>query len=157
MIRLVPPLLAASVLAVALPAAADAPPSDALPLSQILQTLEQERHVAWFDEIDWDDDDGYWDIEYVDRNGSVEGKRLLETFGGAPFGSGSQRDLHRRDERHRRMTGEALHLPFRHDDLVRHRIDQRPCGLEVDIGDQSQPVRRERRREHRNRQHGRAG
>jgi hypothetical protein len=70
MIRLVPPLLAACVLAVALPAAADAPPPDALPLSQILQALEQERNVAWFEEIEWDDDDGDWEIEYVDRNGA---------------------------------------------------------------------------------------
>ena len=69
MIRLVLPLLAACVLAVALPAAADAPPSDALPLSQILQALEQQGDVAYFEDVDWDDD-GYWEIEYVDRNGS---------------------------------------------------------------------------------------
>ena len=69
MIRLVLPLLAACVLAVALPAAADAPPPDALPLSQILQALEQQGDVAYFEDVDWDDD-GYWEIEYVDRNGS---------------------------------------------------------------------------------------
>ena len=70
MIRLVPPLLAACVVAAALPAAADAPPPDALPLSQILQALEQQGDVAYFDEIDWDDDDGHWDIEFVNRDGA---------------------------------------------------------------------------------------
>ena len=69
MIRLVPPLLAASVLAVALPAAADAPPPDALPLSQILQALEQQRDIAYFEDVDWDDD-GHWEIEYVDGTGA---------------------------------------------------------------------------------------
>ena len=48
----------------------DAPPSDAQPLSQILQALEQARDVAYFEEVEWDDDDGYWDIEYVDGNGA---------------------------------------------------------------------------------------
>ncbi len=68
--RLVPPLLAAAVFAVAPPAAADAPPPDALPLSQILQALEAQGDVAYFDEIDWDDDDRHWEIEYINRNGA---------------------------------------------------------------------------------------
>jgi hypothetical protein len=49
------------------------PPADAKPLSEILATLEQSENVAWFDEIDWDDDDGYWEIEYHRQGGgSVE-------------------------------------------------------------------------------------
>lgn len=46
------------------PAGADSPPPrDAMPLSQILQALEKQG-VAWFEEIEWDDD-GHWEIEYV--------------------------------------------------------------------------------------------
>jgi hypothetical protein len=51
------------------PAVADPPPPDAQPLSQVLQTLEQQGDVAYFDEIEWDDD-GYWEIEYVDQRGA---------------------------------------------------------------------------------------
>ncbi|HEX5079268.1 MAG TPA: PepSY domain-containing protein [Geminicoccaceae bacterium] len=69
MIRLVPLLPAACLLA-ASPAFADAPPADAQPLSRVLQTLEQQGDVAYFDEVDWDDD-GYWEIEYVDRSGNT--------------------------------------------------------------------------------------
>ena len=51
------------------PALADGPPPpDAMPLSQIVQMLEQQGDVAYFKEIDWDDD-GYWEIEYVTTNG----------------------------------------------------------------------------------------
>ena len=53
------------------PALADEPPPpDAMPLSQILQTLEQQGGVAYFDEIDWNEDDGHWEIEYVTTDGS---------------------------------------------------------------------------------------
>jgi hypothetical protein len=51
------------------PALAAPPPPNALPLSQIIQSLEQRLNPAYFDEIEWDDD-GYWEIEYVDRNGA---------------------------------------------------------------------------------------
>jgi hypothetical protein len=81
MIRLVPLLLAGCLLA-ALPAFADAPPSDAQPLSQILQTLEQQGDVAYFDEVDRDDD-GYWEIEYVNRNGA-EVEIKLDPVSGQP-------------------------------------------------------------------------
>lgn len=57
-------------LAVALPAWADPPPPDAQPLSRIIQTLEQQRDVAYFDEVEWDDDDGHWEIEYVASDGA---------------------------------------------------------------------------------------
>lgn len=47
---------------------AAAPPPNALPLSQILQMQEQSGNVAYFDEIEWDDD-GFWEIEYVAKQG----------------------------------------------------------------------------------------
>jgi hypothetical protein len=55
-------------LAFAPPALAAPPPPNAMPLSEILRTLEASGNVAYFDEIEWDDD-GYWEIEYVRRDG----------------------------------------------------------------------------------------
>lgn len=53
-----------------LPASAFAqPPADAMPLSQILATIESEANFSHFDEIDWDDD-GYWEIEYYRADGA---------------------------------------------------------------------------------------
>lgn len=51
------------------PALADAPPADALPLSEIIALVEQARDVAYVDEVDWDEDDRVWEIEYVRRSG----------------------------------------------------------------------------------------
>ncbi len=64
----------AAALAVALGAfgaasAQDRPPEGALPLSQVLATLEAGGDVASFDEVDWDDD-GHWEIDYIDAVGS---------------------------------------------------------------------------------------
>lgn len=53
--------------ALAWPALAQ-PPADARPLSEIIAALEAQGDVAWFDEIEWDDD-GYWEIEYVRASG----------------------------------------------------------------------------------------
>jgi uncharacterized membrane protein YkoI len=50
------------------PALADRPPADALPLSEIVQMIEAERDVAYFEEVEWDDD-GHWEIEYIEPNG----------------------------------------------------------------------------------------
>ena len=58
----------AALLAFAQPAAA-APPSNAKPLSEIVAALERGGDVAYFDEIEWDDD-GYWEVEYYRRDGS---------------------------------------------------------------------------------------
>jgi hypothetical protein len=62
--------LSAAVLAVALaaPAFADRPPEDGMPLSEILQMVEQREDFGWFEEIEWDDD-GYWEVEYYTRDG----------------------------------------------------------------------------------------
>lgn len=45
------------------------PPADALPLSQILATIEAEADFGYFDEVEWDSD-GYWEIEYHRADGA---------------------------------------------------------------------------------------
>ena len=45
------------------------PPADAVPLSQIAAKIEQRADFAHFDDIDWDDD-GYYEIEYVTKDGA---------------------------------------------------------------------------------------
>lgn len=47
------------------------PPADALPLSQIIATLEEQAgpDLAYIDEVDWDDD-GYWKVEYRTMQGA---------------------------------------------------------------------------------------
>lgn len=52
------------------PAVAEAPPSDAMPLSEIIAALEEGEHdLAYFKEIEWDDR-GYWDIEIRRSDGA---------------------------------------------------------------------------------------
>lgn len=67
--RTIPSLALAVALGFAGAALASPPPPDALPLSQIVQSLEQQGNVHYIDEIDWDDD-GYWEIEYITRDGA---------------------------------------------------------------------------------------
>lgn len=50
-------------LAVTSSVAASAPPANSIPLSEIIRAFEESGDVAYFDEIEWDDD-GYWEIEY---------------------------------------------------------------------------------------------
>jgi len=53
-------------LALAAPALAqDLPPAGALPLSEIVRAIEDSEPVLVVVEADWDDD-GYWELEYVD-------------------------------------------------------------------------------------------
>jgi uncharacterized membrane protein YkoI len=61
-------LLAAALMLGITPALADAPPQNAQPLSQLLATIEQNGDVAYFKEVDWDDD-GYYEVEYRTRSG----------------------------------------------------------------------------------------
>ncbi len=49
-------------------AAAAAPPADGMRLSDIVRAVEQRPDFRYFDEIEWDDD-GYWEVEYVTRDG----------------------------------------------------------------------------------------
>lgn len=63
-------LFAALVFALGLASPALAAPlADAKPLSQILQSLEQQGDVTYFDEVEWDDN-GYWEIEYISKAGT---------------------------------------------------------------------------------------
>jgi hypothetical protein len=59
-----------AVLALTLPMSVEAaPPNDARPLSEIIASIEATGDIAWFDEIEWDDD-GYWEIEYYRPDGA---------------------------------------------------------------------------------------
>ncbi|MFN3685300.1 PepSY domain-containing protein [Salinarimonas sp.] len=67
-------------LATAAPGAHARPPADALPLSEVLATLEGTGDVAYFDEVEWDDD-GYWEIDYVRPDGGRVELRVDPTTG----------------------------------------------------------------------------
>ena len=59
-----------------LPAAALAqPPADAMPLSQIIASIEGQADFGYIKEVDWDDD-GYWEVEYYTRDGRKVDVRL---------------------------------------------------------------------------------
>lgn len=45
------------------------PPADAMPLSQVLASIEAESDFGYFAEIEWDSD-GYWEIEYHRADGA---------------------------------------------------------------------------------------
>ena len=64
------------------PPALAAPPSDAKPLSEIIKMLEDREDVAYFEEVEWDDD-GHWDIEYV-RSGGGEVEIEVDPVSGQP-------------------------------------------------------------------------
>lgn len=49
--------------------ASPTPPENSMSLSDILQSVETQFNPTYIDEVNWDDD-GYWEVEYVDRNGS---------------------------------------------------------------------------------------
>lgn len=83
MTRLLALALLLAVSALSQPALAAPPPSNAKPLSEIIRSLEESGDVAYFEEIEWDRDDGYWEIEYHRRDGSkVELK--IDAVTGAP-------------------------------------------------------------------------
>lgn len=67
--------LGASLIA-ALPAMAQSlPPANALPLPQVIANVEKSQPVRSFSEIEWDDD-GYWDIEFVNTNNRRSSVRM---------------------------------------------------------------------------------
>ncbi|MGF1651667.1 MAG: PepSY domain-containing protein [Hyphomicrobiaceae bacterium] len=77
--KLIAPAVAA--LALTLPMAVQAaPPSDARPLSEIIASIEASGDVAWFDEIEWEDD-GYWEIEYYRPDGAKVEVRINPVTG----------------------------------------------------------------------------
>jgi uncharacterized membrane protein YkoI len=69
MTRSLPAILLVALVAAGAPAAADAPPEDALPLSEILRMIEERDDVRYFKEVEWDDD-GYWEVEFYRTDGS---------------------------------------------------------------------------------------
>jgi hypothetical protein len=75
------PSLLMAIAFVATPAAA-APPDNAMPLSEIIRALEEQGDVAYFDEIEWDDD-GYWEIEYY-RTDGAEVEIMIDPVSGEP-------------------------------------------------------------------------
>ena len=44
------------------------PPADGMPLPALLAEVQARENVAWFDEVNWDDD-GYWEIEFGRQGG----------------------------------------------------------------------------------------
>ena len=45
------------------------PPAQALPLSEIVASLESQYDIQFIDEIEWDDD-GYWEVEFFTQDGN---------------------------------------------------------------------------------------
>lgn len=74
----------AAAVALSFPAVALAdppPPADALPLSTVLEALEQEADFGHVEELEWDD--GYWEVEYRTADGR-EVKVYLDPLTGEP-------------------------------------------------------------------------
>lgn len=64
------PLTLAAAMVVAMPAFAQrVPPTNSLPLSQILAKIEVNQSVSSFRQIEWEDD-GYWEIEFFSTKSS---------------------------------------------------------------------------------------
>jgi hypothetical protein len=75
--------LAALILAAGPAAAQNLPPANGLSLSTIIANVEKTQPVRVFTEIDWDDD-GYWDIEFVNTNNRRATVRI-DPFSGEPW------------------------------------------------------------------------
>lgn len=59
------------------------PPADGLPLSQIVAGVEASQPVQVFTEIEWDDD-GYWDIEFINTDNRRSSVRI-DPVSGEPW------------------------------------------------------------------------
>ncbi len=51
------------------------PPKNAMPLSQILQSLEKQDQLVHFADIEWEDE-GYWEIKYATKDGKIVKVRI---------------------------------------------------------------------------------
>ncbi len=47
---------------------ASSPPTNAIALSEIIGLVESQVSFKYIDEVNWDND-GYWEVEYIDDNG----------------------------------------------------------------------------------------
>ena len=75
--------LAAPLLLAAPAFAQNLPPANGLPLSQIVAGVEKSQPVRVFTELEWDDD-GYWDIEFINTNNRRSSIRI-DPFSGEPW------------------------------------------------------------------------
>ncbi len=64
-------------------AAFAAPPEEALPLSEIIQSVESTGEVAYVTDVEWNDEQAAWTIAYVDAAGA-EGTISLDAVTGQP-------------------------------------------------------------------------
>jgi hypothetical protein len=61
-------LATAAILTMVAASALAAPPPDARPASEILRAVEQRPDFRYLRELEWDED-GYWEVEYITRDG----------------------------------------------------------------------------------------
>lgn len=61
----------------------DWPPANALPLSEIIATVEKNHNAARFQEVEWDDD-GYWEMTFRNTDGRRQRLRI-DPFTGEPW------------------------------------------------------------------------
>ena len=57
------------------------PPTGSLPLSQVIAGVEKTQPVRVFTEVEWDDD-GYWDIEFINQSNRRTSVRIDPMTGG---------------------------------------------------------------------------
>ena len=77
------PLAAAALLLASPVLAQNVPPANGLPLSQIIAGVEKSQPVRVFTEVEWDDD-GYWDMEFINQNNRRQSVRI-DPFSGEPW------------------------------------------------------------------------
>lgn len=83
MIRILPVAVVATLLA--LPAMGqNLPPANGLPLSEVIATVEKTQPVRVFTELEWDDD-GYWDIEFINSTNNRRSSVRIDPFSGEPW------------------------------------------------------------------------
>lgn len=81
--RFAPLLLVLCAATLAAPSlAADRPPANGKPLSEIVRAMEQRDDFSYFDEIEWDED-GYWEVEYFTKDGAKRELRIDPVSGEA--------------------------------------------------------------------------
>ncbi|WP_018631823.1 hypothetical protein [Neomegalonema perideroedes] len=78
-----PLFLALAASAFSVSAAFAEPPENALPLSEIIQTVESTGEIAYVTEVEWNEDQAAWTIAYVDAEGA-EGSISLDAVTGQP-------------------------------------------------------------------------
>lgn len=76
------PVAAAALFALIGPAnAQQVPPDGAMPLTEVIAAVEKANQVNSFREVEWDED-GYWDIEFIDPENRAVSVRVDPMTGG---------------------------------------------------------------------------